>query len=90
MFQVNRATGVDDPGVSLGIDDQAGGIAEDHHGVGITQERLRVLERATGGMTERSVLGAVTKQFSVRNKRCPRSVDHDLMISGSLPRCRDR
>jgi hypothetical protein len=30
------------------------------------------------------VLGAVTKQFSVCNKRRPRAVDRDPMIFGSL------
>src|SRR6185503_15106067 len=30
MFQVNRATGVNDPVIALGIDDQAAGICEDH------------------------------------------------------------
>ena len=30
MFQMNRATGVNDPVIALGIDDQSGGIGEDH------------------------------------------------------------
>src|SRR5216684_2186413 len=30
MFQMNRPTGVNDPVIALGIDDQSGGIGEDH------------------------------------------------------------
>jgi len=30
MFQMNRAAGVNDPVIALGIDDQTGGIGEDH------------------------------------------------------------
>jgi hypothetical protein len=30
MFQVNRATGVNDPVIALGIDNQSSGIGEDH------------------------------------------------------------
>lgn len=36
------------------------------------------------------MLGAVMKQLGVRDKRCSRAIDRDLMIFGSLPRCRDR
>src|ERR1700704_5404696 len=41
-------------------------------------------------MTKRSVLGAVTKQLSVRDERRLGAVDHDLMVFGSLPRRCDR
>ena len=30
VLQMNRATGVNDPVIALGIDDQSGGIGEDH------------------------------------------------------------
>jgi len=40
MFQMNRATGVNDPVIALGIDDQSGGIGEDHDRIGIAQERF--------------------------------------------------
>jgi hypothetical protein len=36
------------------------------------------------------VLGTVTEQFGVIDKWRHRAVDHDLMISGSLPGCRNR
>ncbi len=85
VFQVNGAAGVDDPGVSLGIDDQPGGVGEDHHGIGVAQERLRTLERAPCGMTECRVLGAVTKQFTLRNQRRHRAIDRDVVTAGSLP-----
>src|SRR5215831_18660881 len=41
-------------------------------------------------MTERGVLAATTKQFSVFDQRCLRPVDCDPMVSRSLPRGRNR
>ena len=82
---MNRAAGIDNPGISLGVYDQSGGVGEDHDGIGVAEERLRALQCAACGMAERSVPGAETKQFSVRDKRRPRAVDRDPVVSGSLP-----
>ena len=85
VLQMNRAAGIDDPGISLGVDNQSGGVGEDHDGIGVAEERFRTLQRAAGRMAERSVPGAETKQFGVRDKRRPRAIDRDPVVSGPLP-----
>jgi hypothetical protein len=60
MFQVKRATGVYNPGISLRVDDQSRRVGQDHHGICIAQERLRTFERGTRGVTERGVFAALT------------------------------
>src|SRR5215467_12897683 len=41
-------------------------------------------------MTERGVLGATTKQLRIPDEGCPRAVNGDPMVSGSLPGGCDR
>src|ERR1700730_16478982 len=90
IFHMAGATGVNNPGVSLCIDDQSGGIGQNHHGIGIAQECSRTLERGACGVAEQGVLGTVTIQLGFRYERRPCAIDRDPMVFGSLPRCSDR
>src|ERR1700693_988943 len=80
MFQVNRATGVNNSGISLRVDDQSGGIGQNHHRIRIAQECSRALKRGACGMAEQGVLGTVTIQLGFRHERRPGAMDLDLMV----------
>ncbi|MGY4299799.1 hypothetical protein ACVWXN_007894 [Bradyrhizobium sp. i1.4.4] len=90
MFKVNSSTGINDPGVALRIDDQPCRICQDHHGVGVAQERSRVLQRRPGGMTKRSMPRSMAKQFGFWHEGRHCAVNSYVVALGSLPRRGDR
>ena len=85
MFEMNRATGVDDALVALRLEDHSRRIGEDEHRVGFAEQRAGATEDRACGIDEGGAFRPVPVNLGFLCQRRHRTLYTNIVIPRALP-----